>query len=285
MKVRIGIGLGGERSPEALVSATSAMAAHGFDSLWLPEVLSRPGFDPLLGLAWAGALHPRLKLGTTMLLPGRNPVRTARQLATLDVLTGGRFLVTFVPGITQGPERHAVGVPVRERGEAIERALPHVRRLLEGEEVDGVTIAPLPVQKVFSIWLGGLAPASLDRCGRLADGWLPSFVTPQEAAAGKAVIDRAAEGAGREIDPEHFGVSIRYGRGELTDEQRATLSARARGNALEDVMPVGLPALRSLLERHVEVGFSKFVVRPDGPVDDWDEELGRLRDAVGDLQT
>lgn len=285
MKVRIGIGAGGgDLDPDALVALVSDMALVGFDSLWLPEILSRPSYDPLLALAWAGAHHPELKLGTTMLLPGRNLLRLAKQLATLDRLTGGRFLVTFVPGIAQGAERTAVGVPVKERGAAIEHGLPVVRRLLAGEEVDGVTLAPLPVQQPFDLWLAGTAPASLERCGRLADGWLPSLCTPDEAAAGKAIVDAAAAGAGRTISPEHFGVSVGYSHEPLTDDQLAALTARSPNGALPPV-PVGIGELRDLLLAYLDVGFSKFVVRPMGPVDDWRTELEKLAAGVGDLQT
>jgi probable F420-dependent oxidoreductase len=285
MKVRFGIGLGGESDPVVLDTASSAILEHGFDSIWLPEILTRPGPDPLVALAWLSGRHPRLKIGTTMLLPGRHIVRLAKQLATLDQVSGGRFLVTFVPGIAQGPERDAVGVAVRERGRAIEEGLPAVRRLLEGEEVDGFTLAPLPAQKVFSMWLGGNAPASLDRCGRLADGWLPSLLTPAEAAAGRAVIERAAADAGRTADPEHFGVSIGYSRGPMPEAVRASLSARSRGRDLEVLFPQSLSALRALVEGLLEAGMSKFVLRPSGPVADWSEELGLLADTVNDLQT
>jgi probable F420-dependent oxidoreductase len=285
VKVRIGIGTGGEVEPAALDEAAAAILAHGFDSIWLPEVLSRPGPDPVVALAWLSAARPRLKLGTTMLLPGRNLLRLAKQLGTLDTLSKGRFLVTFVPGLAQGPERLSVGVPVRDRGDAIERTLPVLRRLLAGDEVDGVTLSPRPVQREFSMWLGGTAPASLERCGRLADGWLPSMCTPAEAAAGRAVIERAAADAGRVVDPEHFGLSIGYSAGDMDGPTKDALAVRAKGRDLADVAPEGFPALRSLLERHLEVGFSKFVLRPVARTGSWDEELGALADAVGDLQT
>jgi len=287
MKVRIGIGMGGGDAigPHELVRVVDDMAACGFDSLWLPEVLSRPGYDPMLALAWAGAHHPDLKLGTTMLLPGRNLVRLAKQLATLDVLTNGRLLVTFVPGLAQGPERTAVGVPVRDRGAAIEASLPLVRRLLAGEEVDGTTISPLPAQREFSMWLGGNAGASLDRCGRLADGWLPSMLTPAAAAAGKTAIDDAAERVGRRVDPEHFGVSIGYARAPLDDTQVAAFASRARGQDVAAMVPTSLDALRDLLRAYVDVGFSKFVVRPIASPPSWRHELEELAAAVGDLQT
>jgi probable F420-dependent oxidoreductase len=285
VKVRIGIGLGGDTSPDSLLATVDDMTRLGFDSLWLPEVLSRPGHDPLLALAWAGAHQPKLKLGTTMLLPGRNLVRLAKQLATLDVLSNGRFLVTFVPGLAQGPERQAVGVAVPDRGEAMESAFPVVRRLLAGEAVDGVTIAPLPVQKEFDLWLGGIAKSSLERCGRVADGWLPSLCSPEEAAAGKKIVDDTAASVGRTISPEHFGVSIGYATQPLSNETMTAMASRARGRDISAMVPVGLPALRELLLRYLDVGFSKFVARPLVAPTDWGAELEALADAVGDLQT
>ena len=71
-------------------------------------------------------------------------------------------------------------------------------------------MAPLPVQQPLEFWTGGMVPAALRRCGRFADGWLPSACTPEEVAAARVVIDEAAAEAGRAISPEHFGVSIAY---------------------------------------------------------------------------
>ena len=62
-------------------------------------MLTRPGPDPLVGLAWVSGACPGLKIGTTMLLPGRNLVWLAKAVGTLDQLSGGRFLLTFVPGL------------------------------------------------------------------------------------------------------------------------------------------------------------------------------------------
>jgi len=86
--------------------------------------------------------------------------------------------------------------------------------------------------------------------------------TPAEVVAGRAVIDEAAERAGRAISPEHFGVSIGYAAAPLSDRARAALGRRARGNPLEALVPVGLEQLRAHLESFIEVGFSKFVARP-----------------------
>src|SRR6059036_463166 len=289
MKIRIGVGIGGaSASTGALTELVTGLDDMGFDSLWLSEVLTGQVFDPVVGLSWAAASNPRLKIGTTMLLPGRNVLRLAKQLASLDVLSKGRLLVTLVPGLTYAPEREAIGVDPKQRGAVIDEALPLLRRLWAGETVshDGavgrfrdVKLSPLPVQEPLEVWLGGTVPAALDRCGRLSDGWLPSLCTPDEAAAGRVVIEEAAARAGRSISGEHFGVSIGYAASPI-DPSTARLMTARRPRSLE-LTPVGLPALRQLIERFIGVGFSKFVVRPIAPPASWRAELEALAGAVG----
>jgi probable F420-dependent oxidoreductase len=293
MKIRIGVGAAGAApSPEALTELVTGLDDLGFDSLWLSEVLTGPVIDPVVGLAWAAASNPRLKVGTTMLLPGRNVIRLAKQLASLDILCRGRLLVTLVPGLTYAPERDAIGVEPKRRGVVIDEALPLLRRLWAGETVShegvagtfrDVKLSPLPVQQPLEVWLGGTAPAALERCGRLSDGWLPSQCTPEEASAGRVVIEDVAAKAGRSISSEHFGMSIGYARAPIDPAMARTMTAR-RPRSVE-LTPVGLPALRQTIERFIAVGFSKFVVRPIVPPVSWRAELEALAAAVGDLQT
>ncbi len=227
-----------------------------------------------------------------MLLPGRNVVRLAKSLASLDQLSDGRLLVTFVPGLAVGPERDAIGVDVDRRGAVIDEALPVLRALLSGTPVshDGavgtfsdVVVSPRPVQDPLEFWLGGFVRSSLERCGRLGDGWLPSLCEPERAVAGRKVIEEAANAAGREISDEHFGLSIPYVLGE--DEESRAVAVARRGPRASDVpAPVGAAALRQLLETFIDVGFSKFVLRPLITPASWQDELGALAGAVGDLQ-
>ena len=169
-----------------------------------------------------------------------------------------------------------------------------MRRLWSGEPVSyegegygfaDVQLSPVPVQDPFEVWLGGTAPASLVRCGRLADGWLPSLCTPEEASAGRAVIEEAAAEAGRSLSAEHFGASIGYSEGPLDDGARAVLSVLAKGRPLDELVPVGHHALAEAIEGFVAVGFSKFVVRNVRPPDDRRRELEALASAVVGLQT
>ena len=291
MKIRIGVGAA-SLTADTLPDLVQALDDLGFDSLWLSEVLTGPVVDPTVGLSWAAASNPRLKIGTTMLLPGRNVLRLAKQLASLDGLSKGRLLVTLVPGLTYAPERDAIGVEPKQRGAFIDEALPLLRRFWAGETVtyqgvagnfQNVKLSPLPVQQPLEVWLGGNVPAALERCGRLSDGWLPSLCTPEEAKAGRVVIDEAAAKAGRSISNEHFGMSIGYATAPIDPATARTMAAR-RPRSVE-LTPVGWPALRQKIESFIDVGFSKFVVRPIVAPKSWRAELEALSAAVGDLQT
>ena len=293
MKVRIAVGLGpADLDADAFAGLVAEIGGLGFDSLWVSEILTGPGPDPLVALATAARLHPKLKLGATIVLPGRNEVRLAKALASLDVLSGGRLLITFVPGLAFGAEREVIGVPVKDRGAVIEAAIPRLRRWWAGEEVDGIMVTPRPVQDPLEPWLGGLADSSLARCGRLGDGWLGASCTPGEARMAKAAIDAAARQAGRRVDPEHFGISVGYTQRPLDERQLAALAARRRRRTLDGgpvdpraLVPVGHDALRTTLRSFIDVGMSKFVLRPLSPPDSWHDELAGLADAVLDLQT
>jgi probable F420-dependent oxidoreductase len=294
VKVRIGISPGrSDLDLEGLDLFCAAMVEHRFDSVWLSEVLTSSGLDPLIGLSFVAARYRGLKIGTTMLAPGRNPMRLAKSLASLDKLSDGRLLVTFVPGLTESPESDAIGVSPTERGRVMDELLPLLRVLLEGGSVsydgplghlDQVSLKVAPVQSPLEFWLGGMAKSSLVRCGTLADGWLPSLCSEEQASTGRDLINQAADAAGRAISPEHFGVSVPYALRDDEVTTQAIASRRSGRNAVATV-PIGTTALRTTLERFIDIGFSKFVLRPLGSVLSWSDELGELASAVGTLQS
>ena len=293
MKVRIGVGLGG-LNPDRFIGAVQRMEHRGFDSLWLSEVLTTGVLDPLSGLAYAAGMTTKLKLGTTMTVTARNPVRMAKELATIDRLSRGRLLLVFVPGLTNPQEDQALGVPVKERGAWLDEVLPLTRRLWSEDHVvhagslfcyDGISLQPKPLQNPLEVWLGGNARSALRRAGRLSDGWLPSLCTPEEAATGRAAIESAATDAGRQIDPEHFGISMTYARDSIPASQVARIAQRRPNVDPSVLVPVGPLALRETLRRYIDVGFSKFVVRPAEPPASWEDELDQLADDVLSLQT
>jgi probable F420-dependent oxidoreductase len=294
MKIRIGVGLGAASLGDDFGTLVCEMERCGFDSLWLSEVLTTPVIDPLAGLSYAAGVVKKLKLGTTLAVPGRNPVRLAKELATIDRLSGGRLLLVLVPGLSDPLEQQAIGMPMKERGAVLDEVLPLLRRFWTEDRVvhqgpryvyEGVTVLPRPVQQPLDMWLGGNAPSALRRAGRISDGWLPSLLTPAEAASGRDTIEREAQEAGREIESEHFGVSLGYAREQISERQRAQVARRRPGMDPSMLVPVGLDGLRQRLREFIDVGFSKFVVRPSEAPDRWEDELRRLADAALPLQT
>jgi probable F420-dependent oxidoreductase len=283
MKVRIGVSLGtdGRTDPAELVEAATAMEDLGFDSLWLAERATTDTPDPVAGLAFAAARTRRLKLGTgVIVLPGRNPAVVAKQLATVDRLSEGRLLVAFGLGLPEAAERAAFPTPAGRRGLAFDEALVSVRRWLE----DGVR--PVPVQQPLDLWVGGAARAAALRAGRLADGWIPSLLTPAEARQGREAVESAAEEAGRRIDPEHFGVTLAYSDegGGIPPAFAAAVARRRPGLDPAAVVPAGLRAAAALIGDYLEAGFSKFVVRPVAPPASWPRVLEAMAAVLLPLQ-
>jgi len=297
MKVRIGFGLGiaGLRDEARFGELVDALEGHGFDSLWLSERVAGDAPDPVVGLAFAAGRTTRLKLGTSVqVLPGRNPALLAKEWASLDRLSGGRALPAFGLGNPIAAEHQAFGVAREDRASIFDEALPLLRRLWTEDDVhhdgkwfqyDGLTVHPKPAQGAIDVWLGGRAPSELRRCGRLGDGWLASFFTPDDCAAGRPVIEAEAEREERTLDPEHFGAMVTYSHDEIPDALRERLAAFRPGLDASDLVPVGLDALRTRLTEYVDVGFSKLVLVPLAEPDSWDTELGRAADALLDLQT
>jgi probable F420-dependent oxidoreductase len=299
MKVRVGFGLGTRTrcNDEHFATAVDALESLRFDSLWLSERIGGDAPDPVVGMAFAAGRTRSLKFGTSVLvLPGRNPVVLAKELATLDRLSGGRLLPAFGLGVADAHEQQAFGVARGERAAWFDEALPLIRRLWLEDVVDhdgprfpvtGLRLLPKPRQQPPDVWLGGIAPSELRRVGRLGDGWLPSFVLPEDAAAGRKVIEEAADRHGRSIDPEHFGALIAYATGPIPDAWRAAMAARRPDLDPADLVPQGWPALRDRIHGFVEHGFSKFVVLPLTEPDPagLPEHLAELATVVLPLQT
>ncbi len=284
LKVRIGVALGGGalNSLDGFGEVLDHLEGNGFDSVWLPETFLAGTVDPVVGLAFAAARVRRLKLGTHIVMPGRNPFHAAKQLAQLDRLSGGRLLLTFVAGINTDAERLAQGLPNGDRTTWFDEHLPRMRRWWAGETVDGLALDTLPLQDPLEVWLGGQSSTAVERAGRLAEGWLPGAIRIDEAIRLRTAVQAAAAAHDRTISPEHFGINISYTRGDVAPVLPP--APRGTGDPAE-VVAIGASALRALLERWIDAGFSKIVVRPLAPPGDWRAELEALAGIVGDLQT
>ncbi len=296
MKVRFGFTCRGtaDIALEDYDSLLGDLERLGFDSIWLPETMLTGSFDPIVGLTHAAAVTEKLKIGTHLIVPGRSPVRLARELATMDRLSGGRLLVTAVLGLPDDDEVAAQAVEKSQRGSMLEEVVELMRRLWAGETVThagqhytliDARIDPLPVQQPIEIWLGGQLPGALRRAGRMADGYLPGLCAPAEAAENRRQVEEAAAAAGRAMDPEHYGVNLSYHRGPLPDAAVEGLRRRRPDLDPKLVVPTSPEALDDIVDQWLEAGFSKFLLRPLVAPDDWTKELETLADDVLHKQT
>ncbi len=276
LKVRIGVSLAGNDGTDGAGFGASVdeLEERGIDSLWLSELVFSPLVDPFIGMAYALSRTRSLKVGTGVaVLPGRSPILVAKQLASLARLAPKRVLPVFGLSPARPAERAAFPVPNGQRGAVFDESLEVVRRLLREPSVtfhgeffdfEDASVGG-PPQPPLDIWLGGSAPAGLRRIGRYGDGWLASFVTPEEAAEGVQAIRAAAAEAGREIDPDHYGISVPVAFGEPPHQLVAAIRARREDAPLASLLPQGWDEARALIGRYIEAGLSKFVVRASGP--------------------
>jgi probable F420-dependent oxidoreductase len=304
VKVRIGIGsvplAGGPGPGPELAELVDELEARRIDSLWFADRVSGPLIDPVVGMGFAAARTRNLKVGSgVIVLPGRNPALVAAQLAALITLAPKRILPAFGVRSATAAEIQLFPSPDGARAALFDESLTVVRRLLSEPRVthhgrffhlDDVSVGPLPPRPP-DIWLGGRAPAGLRRVGRLADGWLGSLLTPDEAGAARAEIERAAAEAGREIEDDHYGTNIAVvppgaSEAEVAAARQQIVRLRPDLDAA-GLVPHGWAEARDLVRRYVEVGLTKFVVRPGGPIGSWagflDQFVSELRPLEDEL--
>jgi probable F420-dependent oxidoreductase len=294
MKVRIGVSFGASGTPGEFEAAVTLLEAAGIDSLWLPETVYGPAIDPFTGMTFALAKTTRLKAGSGIsVLPGRHPVLVAKQLASLAGLAPGRVLPVFGLQPALAAERALFPVPPGQRGAVFDEALTLLRLMLTSTEVtfqgtfftvEGASVGTLP-PKPLDIWLGGSAPAGLRRIGRLADGWLGSFLTPAEAREAVATINAAADEAGRAVDQDHFGTSLAIAFGGIPDSLAAAVRRRRPDTDPADLVADGWGGARDRISALVDAGLSKFVVRPAVPPASIEEFIEGVARELMPLQT
>lgn len=299
MKVRIGFGLGTRTTlhDERFGHVVDELERLRFDSLWVSERVGGDAPDPMVAMAYGAGRTTRLKFGmSVMVLPGRNPILLAKAIASLSAMSGGRLLPAFGLGQVNPREQEAFGVERAERAAWFNEAMAVMRQCWTGEPVvhqgarfhyDGVRVKPVP--KRLDVWLGGFAPSELKRVGRFGDGWLPSFVTPADAAAGRKVIEQIAAEHDREIEDDHYGVLIPYSpTGDLPALLLESLAKRRPDLDPTTLVPRDWDELQVSIRRFVDVGTTKFVVLPmDEPqaVEDWTTHLEEAADALLPLET
>jgi probable F420-dependent oxidoreductase len=300
VKYRIGVmpGPWPATGPEYFWRFVDLCEKSEIDSVWFSERLSSPIPipEPMTAMAAIAARTSRLKFGPSVFItPFRTPVLAAREIAMIDHLSGGRMLPACGIGVEQEREFLAAGVPFKERGRRTDEAIAIMRKVWTGEEVtfqgefwklDRITVLPRPVQQPMPLWIGGNSEAAMRRAGRLGDGWIPSFITPEQFRVGVDKTQAFAAEAGREVPADHFGVLFYF---HLDPDPAAARAAAApfipRGRVDEATLArctaFGPPDLvRARLEEYVAGGGSKFILRPMGPPERTLDQLTQLADDV-----
>ncbi len=227
------IGISARASSNSLDPAQLAKRAEdlGFESFWLPEhpilpvhTTSRYGGTPdgsippsmgdmadaLMGLARASAVTSTIKLGTSIsLVPEHNPIMQAKQIATLDHFSGGRFLFGIGAGWLK-EETEIMGGNFEHRWGQTREAILAMKELWTKDEAEFhgryydfpvVICSPKPAHKPHPpVFLGGYASNVFKRVVAWGDGWMPVRVTEEQVKAGRASLDELAEAAGRDPD-------------------------------------------------------------------------------------
>lgn len=237
------VNMGAMSRPDDLVVAARAAEAAGFDSLWAGEHIvlpdpqvppspmdpRAPALDSLLALTWAAAHTTTIRVVTgIVILPQRNPLVLAKQVASLDVLSGGRVSLGVGAGYLE-PEFRALGANFADRGAVTDEYLDAMLALwyderpeYHGRFVDfaGIDAHPRPLQRPIPLVAAGHSAPAYRRAVARAHGWYGYWLTPDDVATSLAGL-RAA--AGRVDRPRELGeleISVTP-RGRLTPERAA----------------------------------------------------------------
>jgi probable F420-dependent oxidoreductase len=209
---------GAGSSPEAIEAGAETAERLGWESVWTTDHVLVPHsaateygrtFEALATLAWVGARHSRLRLGTSVIVvPQRNAVLLAKELATVDVLSEGRLIAGVGIGWNE-TEFANLGMADRfhRRGAYLDETIGLWRHLWSGssDSFEGdfhafrdFVFGPLPVQgERLPIVVGGSSAAALRRAGALGDGYQSTRTTPDEYAERVPIVRAAADAAGR----------------------------------------------------------------------------------------
>ncbi len=233
-----GINLGPLATPESIRGIATAAEKHGIDSIWVgdhvvnafeissrypysptgtfPLAASEPILEPLTLMAYLVGQTTRIQIGISVLIvPYRNPVVTAKALATLDFLSQGRIVVGVGSGWMR-EEFEALGVSYKERGRLTDEYIRIFKELWTRDaphftvtpfRLDGTAFYPKPWQKPHPpIWVGGNSKRAMRRALELGDGWQPGWSRPEQLAQELDAFRQVAERVGR--DPAEVEVSL-----------------------------------------------------------------------------
>jgi probable F420-dependent oxidoreductase len=220
-------------SPDAIEATADVAERLGWEAVWTTDHVLvdrgefaedyRTNYDAILTLAWVAARHPGLRVGTSVIVvPQRNAVVLAKELATLDALSGGRLIAGVGVGWNRTEFANLDAADrFHVRGKYLDETIALWRHLWSGStepfvgrfhSLDDFVFAPLPPQgAALSVVIGGRAEAALKRAGRLGDGYHASVTGPEAYAKRIPVIRAAAEAAGRPMPTLSARLRVEFG--------------------------------------------------------------------------
>lgn len=223
----------GGATGEGIEAAAEVAERLGWEAVWVTDhVLVRRDadsadyyrtYEAIVSLAWAGARQPTVRLGTSVIVvPQRNAVLLAKELASLDALSGGRVIAGIGVGWSQAEFANLDAVDrFGVRGAYVDETIRLWRHLWSGanepftgrfHRLDDYAFEPLPAAGAgLPIWVGGRADPALRRAGALGDGYHSSAAGPEAYARRVPVIRAAAEAAGRPMPTLSARVRVRLG--------------------------------------------------------------------------
>lgn len=208
---RIGVVLRDPLPWDQLIEAVETAEETGYEAVFVPESGGREAFATLAGFSGATS---RVRLGSGVVTVGsRTPTATAMGAATVQDLSGGRMILGLGAGDPGGRTRYS-GPPSLGPVELVERYALSVSRILAGEEVEEDTVFGTPHFKLAlpveagppPIWLGAVGDRMVSLAGRVADGVILNWCTPQRVTKARGLVDRALQSIGR--DPSEFTLAV-----------------------------------------------------------------------------
>ncbi|PXX68575.1 alkanesulfonate monooxygenase SsuD/methylene tetrahydromethanopterin reductase-like flavin-dependent oxidoreductase (luciferase family) [Nocardia tenerifensis] len=281
--MHVGLGLPISDSPVLLDWARRADAGP-FSTLGLLDRLVYDNPEPLVALAVAAGATTRIKLQTEVLLaPLREPTLLAKQVATLDRMSGGRFVLGLGVG-GRADDHLASGTDLRTRGRRLDEQLEIMRRVWSGAPyaADCGPIGPAPLRPEGpEILFGGFQPAALERVGRWGGGFLAA-APPSWAGNLFDTVRRSWTEHGRAGEPRIVAqVNVALGDQDLIDEARAAMGAyyefSGRVEYMLDGMLIGADAIRSAISQFEDLGADEVMLYCYGGDPD---QVNRLADVI-----
>jgi probable F420-dependent oxidoreductase len=266
---------GESSSTEALRNVALEAERAGCDSLWTTDHILMPKnsgtpyeriFDSITTLAYLAAVTSKVRLGiSSLIIPMRNPVVIAKQLATVDNISHGRLMLAAGAGWNEKEFAH-LGSNFHNRGKRLDASLRLIRALWRGEtsfksrvlglEFSDAVFEPRPAQKHLTIWIGGTSKAAMKRAATLGDAWHPNVQPLDQFAKLVAEFRKSSPEAKTKEVCVRMGINTKAERSEYKSplgERRIMLSANQAQN-------------KQILSRLEELGVSYVVAvpSPDG---------------------